>query len=146
MLNIAVGVSPLFANYLGGDTFSALFPSLLMVFFVLIASSLYNLFKGKPDARSCTTKFAISLVWIILLMTLATKFPYRDQLFNYLFSGNSRYASVIVISVGSVLIAWDLYFPFTDFFEKEMEETINTSKKIAINQHLENTADHNVEW
>jgi peptidoglycan/LPS O-acetylase OafA/YrhL len=76
LMNVAIGLMPIFSDVLDGKGFTELFPSLVLVFVVLIASSSHMFLKQKDvPLPQKSVKFSFTMVWIIILVIVSSKYP-----------------------------------------------------------------------
>ncbi|MEG6550217.1 hypothetical protein V6C53_08275 [Desulfocurvibacter africanus] len=149
VLNIVVTMSPILGNLLDGTDLDVMFPSILMIFVVLLATNTHVLFFHKKDSEDPKVYFAFSMATIIILTILASKLPYTKDQVKESISGWPMIVFVFFLSIFSMFLAWVIYYYKEHDDEQrrvKTEKTIATIDKETKDQDLQKAASDKVEW
>ncbi len=141
LMNVAIGLMPIFSDMLDGKGLKELFPSLLLVFVVLIASSSHMFLKQKDvPLHHRSVKFSITIVWVIILVIVSSKYPANKDLWNkYLFIGIPVIPLLTsIVSLISIALATINIFPEleSDIKSAEQQQVLVDAAKATQEQNL----------
>lgn len=141
LMNVIIGLMPIFSDALDGKGFKELFPSILLVFVVLLASSSHMFLKQKDvPLHHKSVKFSLSIVWVILLLMVSSKYPAHQDSWNKYYILNINVISIIAIvfSLISIVLAAINIFPDIEFDIKstQQQKAIEEAGKSAKDQKL----------
>lgn len=141
LMNVTVGLFPIISDFLDGKSASQIYPSLLLVFVVMLASGTHMYFKMKKldiNARA-TLFFSIAIVWIMLLILLSTKFPYKHPVLHSLLLGDNLIVFMVALSFISTIIGGFIYFPYIELDVKSSiaGDKLKCSETAVKNQTLD---------
>lgn len=146
MMNVIVGLMPIFSDVLDGKGILEEFPSLLLVYVVLLGSSSHIFFKQKEVLiNNKLFKFSISMVWIMMLLIISSKYTAHYIEWNkyYLLGMHLISMLAIVFSILSVVLAGYNYYPDIEFDVKAIIEQRkrDVAEKTVKDQKLGDFAD-----
>lgn len=143
---VLIGHFPIGIDIVKGASFQTIFPSILLVYVVLIGSNLYTVFDFK-NIKACVL-LGISILWIFILLTISLLYPFSDRVLAYVAAVGSIQSLATLVSAIGMIVAGFLTFPqfYGQILQRKVKDEYEAADERVRSQGFGMADRSDVEW